>query len=227
MDPVRKIILKRIKERGLTYKVISEQLGKNPAYMQQFMERNVPLKLKEDVRARLSEILDISEKELGAPALAGHTGSRTNDMVPEISLVAGLGGGGVAATEVDHKNGITFARETIRDYWRLPDWMVKRMAANAGALACFPVQGDSMQPTICDGDVIFVDTRHRVPSPPGVYALADEFGGVIVKRLEVTSRPGDEIVRVRIASDNPRHLERELNLDEIHIVGRYVGRFTI
>ncbi len=227
MDPVRKIIFKRIKERNLTYKEVSEQLGKNPAYMQQFIERNVPLKLKEDVRARLSEILDIPEQDLGGRMPPSPNAALGNDFVPEISLIAGLGGGGIAATEIAHKNGITFARETIRDYWRLPDWMMTRMAANADALACFPVQGDSMQPTICDGDVIFVDTRHRVPSPPGVYALADEFGGVVVKRLEVTSRPGDEMVRVRITSDNPRHLERELNLDEIYIVGRYVGRFTI
>lgn len=84
-----------------------------------------------------------------------------------------------------------------------------------------------MTPTIEDGDVIFVDTRHRVPSPPGIYALADEFGGVVVKRLEVTSRPGDEMIRVQISSDNPRHSTRELTLDEIQIVGRYIGRFTI
>jgi phage repressor protein C with HTH and peptisase S24 domain len=84
-----------------------------------------------------------------------------------------------------------------------------------------------MTPTIEDGDVVFVDTRHRVPSPPGIYALADEFGGVVVKRLEVTSRPGDEMITVQISSDNPRHSTRELNLDEIQIVGRYIGRFTI
>jgi phage repressor protein C with HTH and peptisase S24 domain len=94
-------------------------------------------------------------------------------------------------------------------------------------VAAFPSRGDSMTPTIEDGDVVFVDTRHRVPSPPGIYALADEFGGVVVKRLEVTSRPGDEMIKVQISSDNPRHTTRELNLDEIQIVGRYIGRFTI
>jgi len=84
-----------------------------------------------------------------------------------------------------------------------------------------------MTPTIEDGDVVFIDTRHRVPSPPGVYALADEFGGVVVKRLEVTSSPGSETITVQISSDNPRHMTRVLNLDEIQIIGRYIGRFTI
>lgn len=147
--------------------------------------------------------------------------------IPEIDLIAGLGGGGVAALEVSNQNGITFAQEAIRDHWRLPEWMLMRMGVRATHVAAFPSRGDSMTPTIEDGDVVFVDTRHRVPSPPGIYALADEFGGVVVKRLEVTSRPGDETITVQISSDNPRHMTRELTLAEIHIVGRYIGRFTI
>lgn len=147
--------------------------------------------------------------------------------IPEIDLVAGLGGGGVAALEASSSNGISFAREAIRDHWRLPEWMLGRMGVKAPHVAAFPSRGDSMTPTIEDGDVIFVDTRHRVPSPPGIYALADEFGGVVVKRLEVTSRPGEEMITVQISSDNPRHMTRVLNLDEIQIIGRYIGRFTI
>jgi len=60
-----------------------------------------------------------------------------------------------------------------------------------------------------------------------VYVLADQFGGVIVKRLEVISKPSDEDVLVRISSDNPKHTALELTLDEITIIGRYVGRFTV
>lgn len=100
-------------------------------------------------------------------------------------------------------------------------------SSRASNVAAIPVQGDSMEPTISNGDVVFVDTRHRVPSPPGVYALADEFGGVIVKRLEVISRPSDEEVTIRISSDNPRYNDRALTLADIHIIGRYIGRFTI
>jgi phage repressor protein C with HTH and peptisase S24 domain len=84
-----------------------------------------------------------------------------------------------------------------------------------------------MLPTIVGGDVVFADTRHRVPSPPGIYVLADQFGGVVVKRLEVISRPSEDPVQVRIISDNPRHSPQELTLDEINIIGKYVGRFTV
>lgn len=148
------------------------------------------------------------------------------NFVPEIDLTAGLGGGGFSTVAITAKNGVTFAKEAVRDHWRLPDWLFARMNARPQNIAAFPVQGDSMFPTLSDGDVIFVDTRHRAPSPDGIYALSDEFGGVIVKRLEVISRPGDEIVLVSIISDNPRHKVRELTLPEISIVGRYVGRFT-
>jgi transcriptional regulator with XRE-family HTH domain len=228
MDQVRKTILKRMQERGLNYKEVSLELGKNQAYLQQFIERNVPAKLKEDVRAKLAEILDVTEDELGAPTRseARAVEDQSKD-IPEIELVAGLGGGGLSIVENTTKNGITFHKEVVRDHWRLPDWMLSRMGVHAQHVAAFPSRGDSMLPTIEDGDVVFIDTRHRVPSPPGIYALADEFGGVIVKRLEVTSRPGEEMITVQISSDNPRHTTRELNLDEIQIVGRYIGRFTI
>lgn len=225
MDQVRKTILKRMQERGLNFKEVSNAIGKNPTYMQQYITRNVPAKLNEIVRSKLSEILDINEVELGAQARE-QTPS-TTDLINEIDLIAGLGGGGLAATESTSHNGITFAKEVVRDYWRLPDWILNRVNAKANHIAAFPSQGDSMTPTIMDGDVVFVDTRHRVPSPPGIYALADEFGGVVVKRLEVTSRPGEEIVTVRVSSDNPLHGVRELTLAEIHIIGRYIGRFTV
>ncbi len=223
MDITRKTISKRIQELGLTYKEVSEQLGRNPAYIQQFLERNVPATLKEADREKLAAILGLSDEQLGGKPRGGVSLSKS---IPEIDVVGGLGGGGLVALENTTQNGITFARESIRDYWQLPDRVLGRMGLAPASMACFPVQGDSMDPTICDGDVVFIDTRHRVPSPPGVYALADEFGGVVVKRLEVVSRPGDDPITVRVSSDNPRHLDRELTLGEIHIIGRYVGRFT-
>lgn len=144
--------------------------------------------------------------------------------IPEIDVIAGMGGGGLAATEVSHKNGISFHSEVVRAEWELPSWVLQKMKVRASNVACFPAQGDSMAPTIADGDVIFIDTRHRVPSPPGIYALADEFGGVVVKRVEVISNPRDEQVRVRVSSDNTRYRDKELLLDEISILGRYICR---
>src|SRR5690606_21929639 len=153
--------------------------------------------------------------------------SRSKDYIDEVDVVSGLGGGGLSVVESRTINGYQFSAEAIRDHWMIPGYMLNRFNAQPRHIKAFPAQGDSMSPTIGDGDVVFVDTRHRVPSPPGIYVLADEFGGVVTKRLEVTSRPSDETVTVRISSDNPNHNDRELTLDEIHIIGRYIGRFTV
>lgn len=155
------------------------------------------------------------------------TAARTKDLIDEVDVVSGLGGGGLSIVENTTSNGFQFAAEAIRDHWMIPTYMLNRFNAQPRHIKAFPAQGDSMFPTIHDGDVVFADTRHRVPSPPGIYVLADEFGGVVTKRLEVISRPSDEIVTVRLSSDNPNHKDRELTLDEINIIGRYVGRFTV
>lgn len=146
--------------------------------------------------------------------------------IPEIDVVAGLGGGGLTARAESSHNGITFSADVIRDHWRLPEWILARWHVRPHHVAVLQSQGDSMYPTINDGDPIFVDTRHRVPSPPGVYALADEFGGVVVKRLEVVSRPGEDPIRVLVSPDNKNHQSRELTLDELATIGRYLGRLT-
>lgn len=176
------------------------------------------------------------EKELDAEVGDSATGMTVGSVtglknipkgeIPEIDLVAGLGGGGLVASEISSHKGISFSADVVRTSWRVPDWILQRLNAQAHHIACFPSQGDSMWPTIEDGDVVFVDTRHRVPSPPAIYALADQWGGIVVKRLEIVSGPKEELVRVRVSSDNDKYLPQEVTLDEIFIVGRYVGRFA-
>lgn len=227
-DPVRKRIRQLIGDNNLDMKGLSLALGKNHAYLQQYLERGIPKELNERTRMLLAEQLGVDEAEFGGPQgpRPGRAVAGAQEQIPEIDVHAGAGGGGFTALESHSANGMTFSREVVRDHWRLPDWLLYSLNAKSGNLAAFPVQGDSMSPTLLDGDVVFVDTRIRQPSPPGLFVLADEFGGVIVKRLEVSSGPGEENIMVRVGSDNPHHMTKELRLDEISIVGRYVGRFT-
>ncbi|WP_416065393.1 S24 family peptidase [Rhizobium sp. ZK1] len=220
-------LLKALIAKGHNQDTLAEMFGVSQSTISRWLKGSKPdYETVQKIR-RAAEDIGIIGLGEGGNTLADFKKARAENEIPEIDLIAGLGGGGISAVEVSSSNGITFATEVVRDHWRLPDWMLNRMNVRASHVAAFPCRGDSMAPTIDDGDVVFVDTRHRVPSPPGVYALADEFGGVIVKRLEVTSRPGAEKVTVRVSSDNPRHLDRELDLEEIQIVGAYVGRFTI
>lgn len=149
---------------------------------------------------------------------------------PQIDVTAGMGGGGltVISEGVPGKHGMTFAAENITDFWRVPPTVLLSMGkVSPEDITFVPVQGDSMAPTLQEGDVVVIDTRHRWPSPAGIYALNDAFGGIIVKRLEVTSRPSDEQQMVTVISDNVRHPPQVWNMEDLRIVGRVLRKFGI
>lgn len=158
-----------------------------------------------------------------------HTGARNvpPGSIPQIDVTAGMGGGGLTVIRegVAGKSGMTFSAEIVRDFWRIPSEVLRSVGASPDFLAVLPVQGDSMQPTLHDGEWVVADTRHRWPSPDGIYALNDAFGGVVVKRLEVISKPGEEVQRVAVISDNPRHQRKEWTVEDLRIIGRVIWRF--
>lgn len=163
------------------------------------------------------------------PTIGKETGRQgiPQNGIAEVSVTAGLGAGGITMiSEATSPRGARFSAEVIRDYWVLPAWMLSRLGVKPEHAAAFPMQGDSMEPTLMAGEVGFIDLRHRVPSPPGIYALADQFGGVMFKRLEVVSKPSDDEVLVSVGSDNPRHQTRVLPLADIYVLGRYIGKFS-
>src|SRR5215210_4418503 len=65
-DP--RIVLERLcAEHGEDFAGLSRMLGKNPAYIQQFVRRGVPKRLKEEERRKLARYFSISEAILGGP----------------------------------------------------------------------------------------------------------------------------------------------------------------
>ena len=76
------------------------------------------------------------------------------------------------------------------------DWL-DRQKLQPGALVVIEAEGDSMYPTVFDGDIILIDTLQRSVVSGKVYAFrTDE--GTRIKRLH-KQMDG----RVRVASDNP------------------------
>lgn len=75
-------------------------------------------------------------------------------------------------------------------------WLERHLGVSPVSTAAFYISGDSMRPTLGDGDLAVVD-RHAAETPDQVYAvrLVDEF---MVKRV-VQLGAG----RVRLLSDNP------------------------
>ena len=68
-DPenVRTLLRRLIRERGLTPTQISRALGKNHAYIHQFLRQGKPRHLPDAVRSTLGRLLGVSPKELGGP----------------------------------------------------------------------------------------------------------------------------------------------------------------
>lgn len=156
-----------------------------------------------------------------------NVGDLPPDAILQIDASFGMGGGGF--TIIDSAigaDGNHYAVEGVRDWVRLPDELVRgQFRVPAKRVRCFPAEGDSMEPTIRAGDLVFIDIGHTTPSPPGIYALNDAFGGIILKRLEVVSGL-DTDVRLLVKSDNSLHRTEEMPISEVVIRGRYLGRLT-
>ena len=63
-EEIRKKIARLINERGLNYAQVSLAIGKNIAYIQQFIKNGSPRRLGEIERHKLAQILHVEEQEL-------------------------------------------------------------------------------------------------------------------------------------------------------------------
>lgn len=145
--------------------------------------------------------------------------------LPEIDVRGGAGGGGMVATSYARdEDGNNVEVENIVATWSVPPAYLRgELRVDPKSIHIIEVLGDSMTPSLQSGDRVFIDTRHKAPSPPGIYALHDGYG-VIIKRIQLV--PGTDPQRVLVLSDNPGHRETELTLEEAHIIGRVVARVT-
>src|SRR3954468_12296866 len=79
MDVVRKLILERLEELGLKMSEVSLKIGKNHAYLQQFLKRGHPLELPEKSRIPLAALLGVAENALRGPSSSLPTKPRNHN----------------------------------------------------------------------------------------------------------------------------------------------------
>jgi phage repressor protein C with HTH and peptisase S24 domain len=96
-------------------------------------------------------------------------------------------------------------------------WIRHSLKTSPSQLRIMTVEGDSMEPTLHDGDTVLVDMTRRAPNPPGIFVLDDGMG-LVAKRLQHV--PNSDPPAVRVISDNKHYPEYERTADEVHIVGR-------
>ena len=210
-DP-RALLDQLIRDRGHDYQRISRLIGRNAAYIQQYIKRGTPRRLDEADRRRIAVFLDVPDTLLGGPAAAvAAPASRARGpamlLVPQLAVGASAGPGATVDGEAVEA-GFAFD----------PRWL-RRLGADTRALSIISVEGDSMSPTLDDGDDILVDgadTAARLRD--GIYVLRMD-DALMVKRVARLPVPG----RISVKSDNPLYPSwPDLAADAVTLVGRVV-----
>ncbi len=200
-----------IRDRGEDYASLSRLLGRNAAYIQQFIRRGTPRKLDEDDRRILARYFRIDEALLGGPrtpVVARPQARRGADFVriPRLAVGASAGPGALDTNDATAEDFVLDAR-SVRDL------------GNAATLSMIQVTGDSMEPTLGDGDDILVDrgdAGDRVRD--GIYVLRFD-DALNVKRIAMNPQGQ----RFTVRSDNPAYPSwPECDPARIDIIGRVV-----
>ena len=204
-----RIVLERLcSERGESLAGLSRLLGRNDAYIQQYLRKGTPRRLPERDRRTLARYFSVPESMLGGPA--SDPGLETGSLIPVTrSAVRASAGPG------------TFGEDSgARPYFAFdPAWLRALTNAPTSKLSVIRVEGDSMAPTLNAGDDILVDLDDGPERlRDGIYVLrVDE--ALLVKRLAI--HPFGR--RVTVQSDNPAYPDwPDRALTDIHCIGRVI-----
>ena len=185
MDPIRDRIFAELDEKGIHMSTLSVALGRNRAYIQQYLRRGNPRFLPEDVRERVAEILQIPpdflkppRSEIAVPqSLSSAPATRAEAPVPRAS------GWGTGIRRSEDLVPIFDCPGRI-DAVLATDW-VERPGHYAGVGAGFGVWVTAAVGRLRPGDLIFI--RPNQPAARGDCAVIVR-GNDILCLGEVTNR---------------------------------------
>lgn len=184
--------------RGSSLSALSRMLGRNVAYLQQYVRRGTPRMLPERDRRLLAAFFDVDEAVLGGPERDTLSMLR----IPYLSLAASAGSGAEASGErvVRYEQ---FAPEMLRSAGIAP--------AHASII---DVRGDSMAPGVRDGDRVLVDRNARsVPVGGDLFVIrVDDL--LSLKRVRPIG------TTLKIESDNPLYSVTQRLARDVAVIGR-------
>ena len=186
-----------ISERGETYASISRLLGRNSAYIQQFIKRGSPARLDQSDIALLALHFDVPVEMLGGKE--GPTvGQRSIVKVP---LLNGTG-------------------NDSRSQWRLVDaaWL-GRLCDQPSSVAILPIVGEAMEPTLCNGDEVMISrVRFQESVREGLYAIRGS-SEIFVRRIAIDPTKN----RLTVLTDHPAYPSWQgIQRKGVDIVGRVI-----
>lgn len=249
---MRKRLQELMAERRVSAAHLSKHLGRNSAYIQQFLQRHSPHRLPELERRKLAAFFGVDEQELGGPAPGEYVRGPLEDdlpppeevdetprvserhrvnikagFIPEFDLRAGASYGGGYALPAAIRDGETsYDADRVKAQWGIPaSFLQGELRLHPHTTDVIAVDGPSMIPDLLPGDRVLIDRSHRDPRQGGIFAVR-EGDGIIIKHVEVVR--GSDPPRIVCKSSNQTYAPFELVLDgeTVAIIGRVAGRIS-
>ncbi|MGB5868264.1 MAG: S24 family peptidase [Arcobacteraceae bacterium] len=101
----------------------------------------------------------------------------------------------------------------------LPDFFVELVGGkeNIKNIEAINVTGDSMEPTLNNGNIIFIDKTKQDVTKDGIYAFINE-NGLFVKRIQRRVDGGLDVI-----SDNKEYPKQVVSKDGIDVLGKVIS----
>ena len=208
----RERLLELAKARGASLAGLSELLGRNASYLQQFIKKGSPKKLEEGDRKTLAQFFGVPEAELGGPGEVV-----TQDKSYEAS--SGQEWVGVARLDIGASAGpgSVPASESAFDTFRLSRRWLTEQGLQGAKLAAITVEGDSMEPLLNNGDEILIDRREQ-PFRDGVHVV--RLGDTLMVKRVARAGAG----RFSLLSQNLAYPPVDVSAEELDVIGRVVWK---
>jgi hypothetical protein len=229
LDATRLRVMKLIQDSGTDLKNASLAIGRNAAYLHQYLYRGTPKVLPEDAREALAVHLGVDDSLIRPPDAPGRAAVAAVEAVAPASVPRRRGRpaveGFAAVAELDVRasagpGALNDGLEDAKATWLFPDTVVRHeFRSRPDDLRVITLDGDSMEPMLSSGDRIMLDTSQRVPVPPGIFVIWDGMG-IVAKRVEHV--PNSEPTKVVLRSVNPEYQTYERQADEVNIIGRVI-----
>ena len=197
-----------IKEKNLSYREVSQAIGRSDQYIQQYIKYGLPAKLKAEDRYEIAKFLNIDEQELSdTPLLKPLSKVFENSVLIDMLDATACCG-----------NGIECLQENVIGFWNMPydDFRTITTTSKPENVKLLRVKGDSMSPTIKDGDWVMADISLKQADSDGIYLLRMSTG-LAIKRLQ-----GSVKNDVLIISDNPKYPTVTADSGEVTILGKVI-----
>ena len=201
-----------VRDKRSSFAELSRLIGRNPAYLQQYVTRGSPRHLDEPDLRKIAQFLGISTRVIDTRLFDARTASEPAEPersewidVPRYAVGASAGPGALPGEENSY-DSFRFSRR----------WLAEQGLEKA-KLSAITVEGDSMEPLLNDGDEILVDLSQQ-PYRDGIHVV--RMGDTLMVKRVASAGGG----RFSLLSQNLAYPPVSVAAEDIEIIGRVVWK---